>query len=107
MEVALAGRGSSDCPFQALLYLEAGPFPSSLNHVPAWCFPSQTAILRRQGRYRCSTVPANAQEEAQTLFVTEVMCFFYTNLCHFKSFFSNASSSSLNFNGVVKKVSER
>ncbi|XP_057350410.1 dedicator of cytokinesis protein 9 isoform X6 [Manis pentadactyla] len=31
----------------------------------------QTAILRRQGRYICSTVPANAQEEAQSLFVTE------------------------------------
>ncbi|XP_023619956.1 dedicator of cytokinesis protein 9 isoform X1 [Myotis lucifugus] len=31
----------------------------------------QTAILRRQGRYRCSTVPAHAQEEAQSLFVTE------------------------------------
>ncbi|KAM5288653.1 dedicator of cytokinesis protein 9 isoform 8-T8 [Ctenodactylus gundi] len=31
----------------------------------------QTAILRRQGRYICSTVPANAEEEAQSLFVTE------------------------------------
>nr|XP_020024751.1 dedicator of cytokinesis protein 9-like [Castor canadensis] len=31
----------------------------------------QTAILRRQGRYVCSTVPANAEEEAQSLFVTE------------------------------------
>ncbi|XP_055964489.1 dedicator of cytokinesis protein 9 isoform X18 [Sorex fumeus] len=31
----------------------------------------QTAILRRQGRYICSTVPASAQEEAQSLFVTE------------------------------------
>lgn len=31
----------------------------------------QTAILRRQGRYVCSTVPASAQEEAQSLFVTE------------------------------------
>ncbi|ELK36708.1 Dedicator of cytokinesis protein 9 [Myotis davidii] len=33
----------------------------------------QTAILRRQGRYRGSTVPAHAQEEAQSLFVTEVI----------------------------------
>ncbi|XP_029397640.1 dedicator of cytokinesis protein 9 isoform X23 [Mus pahari] len=31
----------------------------------------QTAILRRQGRYLRSTVPANAEEEAQSLFVTE------------------------------------
>ncbi|XP_073068517.1 dedicator of cytokinesis protein 9 isoform X11 [Manis javanica] len=31
----------------------------------------QTAVLRRQGRYICSTVPTNAQEEAQSLFVTE------------------------------------
>uniref|UniRef100_A0A8I5Y2D8 Dedicator of cytokinesis 9 n=1 Tax=Rattus norvegicus TaxID=10116 RepID=A0A8I5Y2D8_RAT len=31
----------------------------------------QTAILRRQGRYVRSTVPANAEEEAQSLFVTE------------------------------------
>nr|XP_054521470.1 dedicator of cytokinesis protein 9 isoform X9 [Pan troglodytes] len=31
----------------------------------------QTAILRRQGRYICSTVPAKAEEEAQSLFVTE------------------------------------
>nr|XP_019612446.1 PREDICTED: dedicator of cytokinesis protein 9 isoform X11 [Rhinolophus sinicus] len=31
----------------------------------------QMAILRRQGRYKCSTVPENAQEEAQSLFVTE------------------------------------
>ncbi|KAM4863714.1 dedicator of cytokinesis protein 9 isoform X12 [Urocitellus parryii] len=31
----------------------------------------QTAILRRQGRYICSTVPTNAEEEAQSLFVTE------------------------------------
>ncbi|XP_070376164.1 dedicator of cytokinesis protein 9 isoform X7 [Equus asinus] len=31
----------------------------------------ETAILRRQGRYKCSTVPANAHEEAQSLFVTE------------------------------------
>ncbi|XP_042637897.1 dedicator of cytokinesis protein 9 [Orycteropus afer afer] len=31
----------------------------------------QTAILRRQGRYICSTVPANAEQEAQSLFVTE------------------------------------
>uniref|UniRef100_A0A5G2QSS2 Dedicator of cytokinesis 9 n=1 Tax=Sus scrofa TaxID=9823 RepID=A0A5G2QSS2_PIG len=31
----------------------------------------QTAILRRQGRYLRSTVPAKAQEEAQSLFVTE------------------------------------
>nr|XP_058897932.1 dedicator of cytokinesis protein 9 isoform X9 [Kogia breviceps] len=31
----------------------------------------QTAILRRQGRYVCSTIPANAQQEAQSLFVTE------------------------------------
>ncbi|XP_031218164.1 dedicator of cytokinesis protein 9 isoform X7 [Mastomys coucha] len=31
----------------------------------------QTAILRRQGRYIRSTVPANAEEEAQSLFVTE------------------------------------
>ncbi|XP_007670103.1 dedicator of cytokinesis protein 9 isoform X11 [Ornithorhynchus anatinus] len=31
----------------------------------------QTAILRRQGRYICSTVPANAEKEAQSLFVTE------------------------------------
>ncbi|XP_055002245.1 dedicator of cytokinesis protein 9 isoform X17 [Sorex araneus] len=31
----------------------------------------QTAILRRQGRYICSTVPASAQEDAQSLFVTE------------------------------------
>ncbi|KAB1267784.1 Dedicator of cytokinesis protein 9, partial [Camelus dromedarius] len=31
----------------------------------------QTAILRRQGRYRCSTIPENAQEKAQSLFVTE------------------------------------
>ncbi|XP_050006304.1 dedicator of cytokinesis protein 9 isoform X9 [Alexandromys fortis] len=31
----------------------------------------QTAILRRQGRYVRSTVPVNAEEEAQSLFVTE------------------------------------
>ncbi|XP_072638634.1 dedicator of cytokinesis protein 9 isoform X13 [Canis lupus baileyi] len=31
----------------------------------------QTATLRRQGRYMCSTVPADAEEEAQSLFVTE------------------------------------
>ncbi|XP_037656337.1 dedicator of cytokinesis protein 9 isoform X13 [Choloepus didactylus] len=31
----------------------------------------QTAVLRRQGRYICSTVPANAEQEAQSLFVTE------------------------------------
>ncbi|XP_051016946.1 dedicator of cytokinesis protein 9 isoform X2 [Acomys russatus] len=31
----------------------------------------QTAILRRQGRYARSTVPAKAEEEAQSLFVTE------------------------------------
>ncbi|XP_043853670.1 dedicator of cytokinesis protein 9 isoform X21 [Dromiciops gliroides] len=31
----------------------------------------QTAILRRQGRYVCSTVPTNAEKEAQSLFVTE------------------------------------
>ncbi|GAB1299191.1 Dedicator of cytokinesis protein 9 [Apodemus speciosus] len=31
----------------------------------------QTAILRRQGRYLRSTVPANAEEDAQSLFVTE------------------------------------
>uniref|UniRef100_A0A8C5KYJ5 Dedicator of cytokinesis 9 n=1 Tax=Jaculus jaculus TaxID=51337 RepID=A0A8C5KYJ5_JACJA len=37
----------------------------------------QTAVLRRQGRYICSTVPANAEEEAQSLFVTEVMLFLH------------------------------
>lgn len=47
--------------------------PLSCNQVLP-CFPFQTAILRRQGRYVCSTVPASAQEEAQSLFVTEVMC---------------------------------
>ncbi|XP_078003408.1 dedicator of cytokinesis protein 9 isoform X2 [Phascolarctos cinereus] len=31
----------------------------------------QTAVLRRQGRYVCSTVPTNAEKEAQSLFVTE------------------------------------
>ncbi|XP_074819051.1 dedicator of cytokinesis protein 9 isoform X8 [Natator depressus] len=31
----------------------------------------QTALLKRQGRYICSTVPENAEKEAQTLFVTE------------------------------------
>ncbi|XP_057641876.1 dedicator of cytokinesis protein 9 isoform X1 [Chionomys nivalis] len=31
----------------------------------------QTAILRRQGQYMRSTVPVNAEEEAQSLFVTE------------------------------------
>uniref|UniRef100_A0A2K6FNX0 Dedicator of cytokinesis 9 n=1 Tax=Propithecus coquereli TaxID=379532 RepID=A0A2K6FNX0_PROCO len=31
----------------------------------------QTAILRRQGRYICSTVPVKAEEEAESLFVTE------------------------------------
>ncbi|XP_038165708.1 dedicator of cytokinesis protein 9 isoform X12 [Arvicola amphibius] len=31
----------------------------------------QTAILRRQGRYTRSTVPVNAEEDAQSLFVTE------------------------------------
>ncbi|XP_036055613.1 dedicator of cytokinesis protein 9 isoform X5 [Onychomys torridus] len=31
----------------------------------------QTAVLRRQGRYVRSTVPSNAEEEAQSLFVTE------------------------------------
>ncbi|XP_069495926.1 dedicator of cytokinesis protein 9 isoform X3 [Ambystoma mexicanum] len=31
----------------------------------------QTAILKRQGRYICSTVPANAEKEAESLFVTE------------------------------------
>ncbi|KAM6179413.1 dedicator of cytokinesis protein 9 isoform 3-T3 [Erethizon dorsatum] len=31
----------------------------------------QMGILRRQGRYICSTVPANAEERAQSLFVTE------------------------------------
>lgn len=49
---------------------EAGAFPPPYP-VLAGRFPSQTAILRRQGRYRCSTVPAHAQEEAQSLFVTE------------------------------------
>ncbi|ELW71502.1 Dedicator of cytokinesis protein 9 [Tupaia chinensis] len=32
---------------------------------------SDTTILRRQGRYVCSTVPASAAAEAQSLFVTE------------------------------------
>ncbi|XP_053311313.1 dedicator of cytokinesis protein 9 isoform X5 [Spea bombifrons] len=31
----------------------------------------QIATLRRQGRYICSTVPENAEKEAQSLFVTE------------------------------------
>ncbi|XP_053563795.1 dedicator of cytokinesis protein 9 isoform X2 [Bombina bombina] len=31
----------------------------------------QIATLRRQGRYICSTVPDNAEKEAQSLFVTE------------------------------------
>uniref|UniRef100_A0A674KGL4 Dedicator of cytokinesis 9 n=1 Tax=Terrapene triunguis TaxID=2587831 RepID=A0A674KGL4_9SAUR len=31
----------------------------------------QTALLKRQGRYICSTVPENAEKEAQSLFVTE------------------------------------
>ncbi|XP_063809332.1 dedicator of cytokinesis protein 9 isoform X4 [Pseudophryne corroboree] len=31
----------------------------------------QIATLRRQGRYVCSTVPDNAEKEAQSLFVTE------------------------------------
>uniref|UniRef100_A0A8D0GN81 Dedicator of cytokinesis 9 n=1 Tax=Sphenodon punctatus TaxID=8508 RepID=A0A8D0GN81_SPHPU len=31
----------------------------------------QTTILKRQGRYICSTVPGNAEKEAQSLFVTE------------------------------------
>ncbi|XP_060625531.2 dedicator of cytokinesis protein 9 isoform X17 [Anolis sagrei] len=31
----------------------------------------QTAILKRQHRYLCSTVPDNAEKEAQSLFVTE------------------------------------
>uniref|UniRef100_A0A674KGM1 Dedicator of cytokinesis 9 n=1 Tax=Terrapene triunguis TaxID=2587831 RepID=A0A674KGM1_9SAUR len=30
-----------------------------------------TALLKRQGRYICSTVPENAEKEAQSLFVTE------------------------------------
>ncbi|XP_074845616.1 dedicator of cytokinesis protein 9 isoform X2 [Carettochelys insculpta] len=31
----------------------------------------QTALLKRQGRYICSTIPENAEKEAQSLFVTE------------------------------------
>ncbi|XP_050802676.1 dedicator of cytokinesis protein 9 isoform X12 [Gopherus flavomarginatus] len=31
----------------------------------------QTTLLKRQGRYICSTVPENAEKEAQSLFVTE------------------------------------
>ncbi|XP_044285118.1 dedicator of cytokinesis protein 9 isoform X16 [Varanus komodoensis] len=31
----------------------------------------QTAILKRQNRYVCSTIPDNAEKEAQSLFVTE------------------------------------
>lgn len=32
----------------------------------------QTALLKRQSRYIHSTVPENAEKEAQSLFVTEV-----------------------------------
>lgn len=72
------------------LHAQAGASPSSVNQDLSSCFPSQTAVLRRQGRYICSTVPTNAQEEAQSLFVTEVMCFFYINLhVILNSFFSN------------------
>lgn len=35
--------------------------------------PPKTAILKRQHRYLYSTVPDNAEKEAQTLFVTEVI----------------------------------
>ncbi|KAL0614610.1 Protein GVQW1 [Plecturocebus cupreus] len=42
--------------------------PASIDS-PASAF--RTAILRRQGRYICSTVPVKAAEEAQSLFVTE------------------------------------
>ncbi|XP_029460346.1 dedicator of cytokinesis protein 9 isoform X2 [Rhinatrema bivittatum] len=31
----------------------------------------QIATLKRQGRYKCSTVPENAEKEAESLFVTE------------------------------------
>lgn len=33
----------------------------------------QTALLKRQSRYIHSTVPENAEKEAQSLFVTEVI----------------------------------
>ncbi|XP_015412982.1 PREDICTED: dedicator of cytokinesis protein 9 [Myotis davidii] len=68
----------------------------------------QTAILRRQGRYRGSTVPAHAQEEAQSLFVTEVMCFFDIHVRYCSPFFLRLASPtplSLNSNDVFKTVS--
>ncbi|XP_012878416.1 PREDICTED: dedicator of cytokinesis protein 9 [Dipodomys ordii] len=55
---AVAVRGG--CQY-SLLYMT---HESSCTHL-------LTAILRRQGRCICSTVPANAQDEAQSLFVTE------------------------------------
>lgn len=81
---------------------------SSPHSALAWCFPSQTAILRRQGHYRGSTVPAHAQEEAQSLFVTEVMCFFDIHVRYCSPFFLRLASPtpfSLHFNDVFKTVS--
>lgn len=59
--------------------------PPSLTQGFSSCFCFQTAILRRQGRYICSTVPAKAEEEAQSLFVTEVRLF-PVLICILKSF---------------------
>lgn len=42
----------------------------------------QTALLKRQSRYIHSTVPENAEKEAQSLFVTEVMLEFYVVVCN-------------------------
>lgn len=79
----------------------------STHQASPWCSPSQTALLRRQDRYQRSTVPPNALQDAQSLFVTEVMCFFYTSSLSTKWFFSSATSPFKNFSGIFKTVSER
>lgn len=69
-------------------------------------FCSQTAILRRQGRYLRSTVPANAEEEAQSLFVTEVRCLFPLRPGHCKdiSFHPHLSLNLVIFLNSVKEI---
>lgn len=41
----------------------------------------QTALLQRQSRYIRSTVPENAEKEAQSLFVTEVVLKLHETVC--------------------------
>lgn len=42
----------------------------------------QTALFKRQSRYIRSTVPENAEKEAQSLFVTEVILDLYVAVCN-------------------------